>query len=176
MDWDELEFFNSDKFRQIVRFLKEEEESGKSVFPQGRIFSMLSPLHLSMKFGLSLLDKILTIRRTLSTPTDWHSQLDLELDHYPNPWLIFFVNSKMMSEQSGRTAISQIGQVKGSSYSIRHSPSVPEGRVVILGSDGEFSLEIPLERLTSIDETLSTYFGDATHKAKECTLTQTGTT
>ena len=33
MEWDELEFFSSPLFKQIVRFLREEEESGKSVFP-----------------------------------------------------------------------------------------------------------------------------------------------
>lgn len=33
MHWDELEFFSSDKFRQIVSFLNEEEESGNTVYP-----------------------------------------------------------------------------------------------------------------------------------------------
>lgn len=33
MEWSELEFFSSNKFKQIVRFLSEQRESGISVFP-----------------------------------------------------------------------------------------------------------------------------------------------
>ena len=33
MYWDELEFFSSNKFKKIVRFLKEERESGKNILP-----------------------------------------------------------------------------------------------------------------------------------------------
>lgn len=33
MEWLDLEFFNSDKFKQITRFLKEEEDAGKIIYP-----------------------------------------------------------------------------------------------------------------------------------------------
>lgn len=33
MEWEQLEFFNSLKFKQIVKFLKEEEEHGRVVLP-----------------------------------------------------------------------------------------------------------------------------------------------